>query len=172
MPVPTTTASVIRPLYRDRAYEQIRSWILDGVCAPGERLHPKEIQQHLGTSMQPISLALDRLTVQGLVVTHPHRNTAVARPTRSEGLEAADALRWIATALPDDDTVTARALDALDVLLEDGGAEQFTAARRAFEAVYDGAANTAIAETLRRDLDRVLYTAQFAAAPAVAAVAA
>lgn len=162
MPVPTTTASIATPLHRDRAYEEIRSWILAGICTPGERLNPREIQQQLGTSIQPVGLALDRLSMQGLVVIHPHRDTSVVRPSHEDGVEAAAALRWVANALPADSQLTRDAISALEDLDEAGGQGPFDTARAAFDAVCQAAGNRVLAEALQRDLDRMLYTAQFA----------
>jgi DNA-binding GntR family transcriptional regulator len=78
MPVPQSRGQVPRPLLRDSAYREIRNAIVNGVLAPGERLHDSELVQWLGVSRTPVREALARLEQAGLVRTKPGSRTIVS----------------------------------------------------------------------------------------------
>ena len=61
-----------------RAYELIRSLILEGRFAPGERLKEEELTDLCGVSRTPVREGLRRLAIEGLVVVTPHQGAQVA----------------------------------------------------------------------------------------------
>lgn len=62
----------------------IRSLVLTGVIAPGEKILPKELQARFGVSHIPVREALRALEAEGLVVTIPRRGTTAAQVSLGE----------------------------------------------------------------------------------------
>jgi DNA-binding GntR family transcriptional regulator len=60
------------------AYEQIRTLILNGTFAPGERLGQVELAETLGISRTPVREALRRLAGEGLVIARTNHGFRVA----------------------------------------------------------------------------------------------
>jgi DNA-binding GntR family transcriptional regulator len=56
----------------------IRSLILTGEIAPGEKILPKDLQERFGVSLIPVREALRALETEGLIVTIPRRGTTAA----------------------------------------------------------------------------------------------
>lgn len=78
MPVPVTDPSHRPASLRDYAYAALRTAIVDGTLAPGERLRDAELESWLGVSRTPIREAIARLEAAGLVRTERARQTVVA----------------------------------------------------------------------------------------------
>lgn len=78
MPLPPSEGIAARSLLRDNAYKALRTAIVDGTLAPGERLRDDELSRWLGVSRTPIREALARLEQAGLVQTQPGRHTIVS----------------------------------------------------------------------------------------------
>jgi DNA-binding GntR family transcriptional regulator len=68
----------------ERAYQQLRAWILEGRLPPGERLVETRLAAWLGMSRTPVREAIRRLEQDGLVVTSPQRGACVFRPSVGE----------------------------------------------------------------------------------------
>jgi len=62
---------------KERAFSQIQRWIIDGTLQPGEKLIDAELAESLSVSRTPIREAFQLLEVQGLVSTHPGKETKV-----------------------------------------------------------------------------------------------
>lgn len=62
----------------------IRSLILTGDIAPGDKILPKDIQERFGVSHIPVREALRTLEAEGLVVTMPRRGTTAAQVSLAE----------------------------------------------------------------------------------------
>ncbi|MEF3302206.1 GntR family transcriptional regulator [Paenibacillus sp. GYB003] len=77
MPVPKNFVSPARVSAKERAFSQIQRWIIDGTLQPGEKLIDAELAETLGVSRTPIREAFQLLEVQGLVSTHPGKETKV-----------------------------------------------------------------------------------------------
>lgn len=77
MPVPQNFVSPARMSAKERAFSQIQRWIIDGTLQPGEKLLDAELAESLGVSRTPIREAFQLLEVQGLVTTHPGKETKV-----------------------------------------------------------------------------------------------
>lgn len=78
MPVPVRDASHRPASLRDYAYGALRTAIVDGTLAPGEKLRDAELESWLGVSRTPIREAIARLEAAGLVRTERARQTVVA----------------------------------------------------------------------------------------------
>ncbi|GIF73583.1 GntR family transcriptional regulator [Asanoa siamensis] len=78
MPIPERGGLIARSLLRDDAFRSIRSAIVDGTLAPGERINDGDLAQWLGVSRTPVREALARLEEAGLVQTKPGRYTMVS----------------------------------------------------------------------------------------------
>lgn len=65
-----------RPL---TAFDQLRSWILRGALAPGQRLPVRDVARGLGLSTMPVREALVRLEEAGLVTQERHKGAVVSR---------------------------------------------------------------------------------------------
>lgn len=71
----------------DRAYDHIRTHVLNGAYAPGQRLVTRQIAGEVGASLNPIREALGRLAAEGLVDHIPGSGAFVHMPTPAEILE-------------------------------------------------------------------------------------
>jgi DNA-binding GntR family transcriptional regulator len=67
-----------------RAYEALRTLILDGRYAPGARLKEVEVAALLGVSRTPVREALLQLEVEGMVELIPRRGAMVRGLTRAD----------------------------------------------------------------------------------------
>lgn len=74
---------------------RLRSAIMRGDIAPGERLHLSELKSLFGTSFSPLREALTRLAAEGFVVAEGQRGFHVA-PVSGENLEELIRLRCMA----------------------------------------------------------------------------
>jgi DNA-binding GntR family transcriptional regulator len=77
MPIPKNFATPARMSAKERTFSQIQRWIIDGTLQPGEKLIDAELADSLGVSRTPIREAFQLLEVQGLVSTHPGKETKV-----------------------------------------------------------------------------------------------
>lgn len=61
------------------AFDLLRSWILTGALAPGQRLPVRDVARGLGLSTMPVREALVRLEEAGLVTQERHKGAVVSR---------------------------------------------------------------------------------------------
>src|SRR5918992_1955244 len=57
----------------EQAYEHIRTALVEGRLAPGQRIVASAVARAAGTSRIPVLQALRRLETEGVVRIHPHR---------------------------------------------------------------------------------------------------
>ena len=88
MPVPVPDSPHRPASLRDYAYDAIRTAIVDGTLAPGEKLRDAELESWLGVSRTPIREAIARLETAGLVRTERARQTVVAPLDERTALDA------------------------------------------------------------------------------------
>ena len=83
--------SVLHPPERRGLHEVVLDQLLDAIRAgrlrPGDRLLETEIAERLGISRGMVREAVRKLEQEGLVVSHPHRGTFVARISLQETAE-------------------------------------------------------------------------------------
>lgn len=114
---------------RDVVFNTLRTAIITGEFAPGERLMEISLAERLGVSRTPVREAIRKLELEGLVIMIPRRGAEVARITETglkEVLEVRCALEELAVEL------ACRRI-------EEEGLEQLKTAHREFvEAVKKG----------------------------------
>lgn len=71
-----------------KAYTQIRDEILQGVLAVGDILSRRKLAEKLNMSFLPITEALQRLEVEGLVESRPRIGTRVRIPTKQDVVDS------------------------------------------------------------------------------------
>ncbi len=87
---------------RDVVFNTLRTAIITGQFAPGERLMEISLAERLGVSRTPVREAIRKLELEGLVVMIPRRGAEVARITEAglkEVLEVRCALEELAVEL-------------------------------------------------------------------------
>ncbi|AYG69733.1 MULTISPECIES: GntR family transcriptional regulator [unclassified Rhizobium] len=67
---------------RDHVYRAIRSAILSGAFATGERINERQLAEQFGVSTTPIKEALRQIETEGLVETLPRRGVAIRFSTQ------------------------------------------------------------------------------------------
>ncbi len=77
MPIPTGFATPHRLSAKQRAFQQLQEWIIDGTLQPGEKLNDAELANALGVSRTPVREALQLLNVEGFVAMNPGVSTQV-----------------------------------------------------------------------------------------------
>jgi DNA-binding GntR family transcriptional regulator len=88
MPVPRPSAPPDRTLLREHAFHALRTAIVDGTLAPGEKLVDTELCAWLGVSRTPVREALAHLEKTGLVRIKPGSRTVVAPLDARAAVEA------------------------------------------------------------------------------------
>lgn len=84
MPIPNNFSAPNRLSAKERAFNQIQEWIIDGTLQPEEKLNDAELAQALGVSRTPIREALQLLNVHGFVEMHPGVATQVTAVNKED----------------------------------------------------------------------------------------
>lgn len=71
MPIPQNYSAPAKISAKERAYNQIQEWIVDGTLLPNEKINDAQLANALGISRTPIREALQLLALQGLVEMKP-----------------------------------------------------------------------------------------------------
>ena len=71
MPIPQNYSAPVKLSAKDRAYNQIQEWIVDGTLVPNEKINDAQLANALGISRTPVREALQLLALQGLVAMKP-----------------------------------------------------------------------------------------------------
>lgn len=121
------TSELNRSPLGEQIYDLLRTAIINGEFAPGQRLSSQELSERFQVSVTPIRDALRRLVADGLIEVLPRRGTFVTRFTAQDVKEVFESRRIIEQAaaekLPEArDEVIQRMAALLDdmVLLIDG----------------------------------------------------
>jgi DNA-binding GntR family transcriptional regulator len=117
----------------DDVASRLRSAILSGAFAPGERLREEQLARVLGVSRGPVREALAELERQGLVVINRNRGAVVAQLSRDD-LEELYTLRLVIEELairraaefsdPHHNAAMQQRIDEMQIALERGITEQ------------------------------------------------
>jgi DNA-binding GntR family transcriptional regulator len=161
---------VERQRLSDVAFERIRTAIITGELAPGERVRDADLSARLGLSRTPVREALMRLANAGLIEARPGVHTRISRLDRAEVEDTLAVLRQldelaVSTAVPRLTTEQLAAMrQAQDRFIQAAQSEDVMAALQAddeFHGVIQDAANNPV---LRRLTDqthpvvhRILY---------------
>ncbi len=93
MPTAVTDFVVTRATLSDQIYAHLRSEILTGRFAPGERLDLGELVERLKVSKMPVKEAIGRLATEGLLEVQAQRGTFISRVDPRELAETFDVRR-------------------------------------------------------------------------------
>lgn len=77
MPIPAGFSTPNRLSAKQRAFQQLQEWIIDGTLRPGEKLNDAELAGALGVSRTPVREALQLLNAEGFVEMNPGVSTQV-----------------------------------------------------------------------------------------------
>ncbi|MGI6766780.1 MAG: GntR family transcriptional regulator [Lentihominibacter sp.] len=77
MPIPETYNSKEPQSARDRIYEQLKTWIIEGQLEPLEKISDVEIGRYFNVSRTPVREALQQLENQKLIKSFPGKATIV-----------------------------------------------------------------------------------------------
>lgn len=77
MPVPSDFQAEKRLSAKERAFQQIQEWIIDGTLQPGEKLNDADLARAINVSRTPVREALQILSQQGFVTMKPGSCTLV-----------------------------------------------------------------------------------------------
>lgn len=78
MPIPTAPASEPRQTVREKIYNTMLEWIVNGTLQPGEKILDTEIAQYFSASRTPVREAIQLLADQRLIEITPGRASRVA----------------------------------------------------------------------------------------------
>src|SRR5271155_5527170 len=68
----------------EAVYQRLKSAILSGIFRPGQTLRQDDVARQLGVSRGPLREALPKLEAEGMVISLPHRGSAVVSLTPDE----------------------------------------------------------------------------------------
>lgn len=71
MPIPKNYVAPVPVSAKERAFQQIQEWIIDGTLQPGEKLNDQELAQAIGVSRTPVREALQMLAMQSFITMKP-----------------------------------------------------------------------------------------------------
>lgn len=71
MPIPTAPASEPRQTVREKIYNTMLEWIVNGTLQPGEKILDTEIAQYFSASRTPVREAIQLLADQRLIEITP-----------------------------------------------------------------------------------------------------
>lgn len=77
MPIPAGYTSPKVPSAKERAFQQIQEWIIDGTLLPGEKINDALLAKAIGVSRTPVREALQILGLQGFVAMKPGVATTI-----------------------------------------------------------------------------------------------
>ncbi len=78
MPIPNQPLTDIRITAKERVYQTLRGWIIDGTLQPGEKISDQEIAKYFSVSRTPVREAIQQLSDQKLIDVYPGRESLVA----------------------------------------------------------------------------------------------
>jgi len=102
MPIPTQPPAEKQTSAKEKVYQQVARWIIDGTMVPGEKLNEGEIAAYFSVSRTPVHEALMLLAEHHFVEVLPSRGSFVSRLSLSEAdaiYEAISALNGVLTGL-------------------------------------------------------------------------
>lgn len=143
---------------RQQVLERLRSAIIGGQLAPGQRLIERELTEMTGVSRTVVREVLRQLESEGLVAIIPHKGPVVRELSAAEArdlytirgaLEGIAARLFVEHAGPEQLMALSAALEVVVEAYRGGNAEQILAMKNAFYAVlFDGAASDVLSGML------------------------
>ena len=77
MPIPGNSKAERRISAKERIFETVKDWIMEGQLAPGEKILDATIAEYFQVSRTPVREAIQLLEQQKLVVSYPGKTTLV-----------------------------------------------------------------------------------------------
>ena len=124
MPIPTAPQAETRCTIRERIYQTLLNWIVDGTLQPGEKILDTEIAKYFATSRTPVREALQLLADQRLVEITPGRASRVTEIDSNQARSNYELMGHL----------NALALDLLHVQITDAFIEELCNSNRAMAA--------------------------------------
>lgn len=88
MPIPSAAGGAEpRQTAKERVYNVLRDWIVEGTLVPGEKVNDMEIAAYFGVSRTPVREAIQLLADQRLIDIFPGRESRVAPTDQAKLLE-------------------------------------------------------------------------------------
>lgn len=84
MPIPVNEIIPVNKSAKERVYEVLRTWIIEGQLVPSEKIADSEIAAYFGVSRTPVREALQLLEKQKLVISYPGRSTMVTEIDKND----------------------------------------------------------------------------------------
>lgn len=78
MPIPPKVTEQVPKTIRERVYNELRKWIIDGTLKPEEKIYDMELATYFSTSRTPVREAIQLLADQKLIEIYPGKETIVA----------------------------------------------------------------------------------------------
>ena len=75
---------VARELFKNRAYDELRSRLFSNQYGPGSFLSERQLAAELGMSKTPIKAALERLEMEGFIIVSPQSGIVVCELSQKE----------------------------------------------------------------------------------------
>lgn len=143
--VPNVGAGTGRGLLKERAYDEIKRYILSTDFPPGTFLAERQLAAQLGMSKTPVKAALERLELEGFITVSPQQGIVVRDLSVQEVVDQYEirvaletyALRTVAGRLTAEQVATLRAnLKAQQRLLGSANVEEMTTLDAAFHRLF------------------------------------
>ena len=161
MPIPKTLIPISRSSIREKVYNTLLEWIMEGVLRPGEKILDKDLAVKMGVSRTPVREALRRLEDKHLVESAANRWTRVAEIPAEEPqliypilwtMEELAIAQAFAALTPRDLAAMGDANSALEQALKDHDPLSASKADTRFHAVYIRRADNPFLSTILNDL--------------------
>lgn len=79
MPIPVKKTKEEPKTARERIYNELKQWIIDGTMQPGERINDQEIANYFSVSRSPVREAMQMLVNQNLIEVKPGKMSCVTK---------------------------------------------------------------------------------------------
>lgn len=161
---PRVGAAARRPLY-EIAADAIRSAIVRGLFAPGQRLYEPDLARELGLSRGPVREALRKLEQEGIVTSSPHLGAMVVRLDDREVqdalairefLETLDCARAAAVVTDEELAELDRCVERIAAASVAGDVAELAEADLAFHSVLIAVGGSGLAQRVWRSLAGLL----------------
>lgn len=150
---------------RQRTTEALRTAILEGVFAPGQKLSERELCERLDVSRPCIRESLQHLQAEGLVTIVLHRGPEVSKMDDNEvrdlyavrvSLETLVVRGFVGHSTAAQKTALRTCVDRLAAQVRDGGSSELLSIKGEFyDILIDGCGNSVVGQLLRQLNNRV-----------------
>ena len=97
MPIPSGQDEIIKTSAKERVYNTLQGWIIDGTMQPQERISDADLAQYFSVSRTPVREAIQMLIEQGLVYSVPSSGTFVSPIDKNDMVQLYFALSEVQT---------------------------------------------------------------------------